>query len=384
MPLKCLLIVLGLLLVVQCAQLELTQQKRFVIDQIKSDHRVLKEALERRGWTDIAEQRSTAMTRRPTATRLPFEFKWTWSWDRARVSYEHQIINHFPNFGEITTKDGLHRNLNILRRNGTETRHFYPRSYLACDVAEFSDDFDLLSTAADHGTPTDPIQMASENFISTRGQRIDGTRNMWVVKPARAARGVGIEVYDSKQAILAHTQANNASVCGDFIVQKYIERPMLIDGKKFDIRQFVLVTSLQPLRAYVYSDFYLRFCTVPYSDQDVSNRFVHLTNHQIQKESDTYQTSGIPGNQWSRDEFVNYLNIHNGTEAWSRLQAAIRTMLGVSLQAWPSSGHRNNSFELLGYDIMIDDALQPWLIEINANPGVRKTTTPSFCCVATW
>ena len=43
------------------------------------------------------------------------------------------------------------------------------------------------------------------------------------------------------------------------IVQKYIEQPQIILGKKFDIRQWVLVTSLNPLTVYIWRQPYIRF-----------------------------------------------------------------------------------------------------------------------------
>ena len=69
-------------------------------------------------------------------------------------------------------------------------------------------------------------------------------------------------------------EARNASAstadCASIIFQKYVENPLLIQQRKFDVRQFALVTSLQPLEVYIYSDFYVRFCTEAYSTEDVS------------------------------------------------------------------------------------------------------------------
>jgi hypothetical protein len=45
------------------------------------------------------------------------------------------------------------------------------------------------------------------------------------------------------------------------IVQRYITNPMLIDGLKFDLRIYVLITSVQPLRIFMYKDGIARFAT---------------------------------------------------------------------------------------------------------------------------
>ena len=56
------------------------------------------------------------------------------------------------------------------------------------------------------------------------------------------------------------------------IVQKYIEKPLLLninnEVRKFDIRQWVLVTSYDPLEIYIFEDFYLRICGSKYDLND--------------------------------------------------------------------------------------------------------------------
>lgn len=73
-------------------------------------------------------------------------------------------------------------------------------------------------------------------------------------------------------------------------MQRYINNPLLIGGKKFDLRIYVLVVSYIPLTIYVYRSGFCRFTGTRYNENvtDLSNLFMHLTNVAVQKTSDTY------------------------------------------------------------------------------------------------
>ena len=76
-----------------------------------------------------------------------------------------------------------------------------------------------------------------------------GERNLWIVKPGGKSRGRGI--------FLSARHEEIADVTGDegqWVAQKYIENPLLVHGRKFDLRQWVLVTSWQPLGVWLYLD----------------------------------------------------------------------------------------------------------------------------------
>ena len=83
--------------------------------------------------------------------------------------------------------------------------------------------------------------------------------------------------------------------CRPLIVQKYVAKPHLINDTKYDLRIYVLLTSLSPLRIFLYDDGLVRFASNAYSSDanSLSDVFTHLTNYSINKNSSTYQVRQI-------------------------------------------------------------------------------------------
>lgn len=70
-----------------------------------------------------------------------------------------------------------------------------------------------------------------------------------------------------------------------------MHKPYLIDGFKFDLRLYVLLAGVNPLRVYVYKEGLARFATVPYESpdpQNLDNLYMHLTNYAINKDSENF------------------------------------------------------------------------------------------------
>lgn len=95
-----------------------------------------------------------------------------------------------------------------------------------------------------------------------------------------------------------------------YVISRYIENPLLVGGKKFDLRLYVLVTSYRPLKAYQYLHGFARFCNAKYTNDmgDLDNPFIHLTNVAIQKHNDDYNSKH--GGKWHVQVIIpHYLSI---------------------------------------------------------------------------
>ncbi|EUB61790.1 putative tubulin polyglutamylase TTLL1 [Echinococcus granulosus] len=210
-------------------------------------------------------------------------------------------------------------------------------------------------------------------------------RATWIVKPSAKARGVGIFIVNRLSQIKKWGREGRAANKNAFslphvtretyVISRYIENPLLIGGRKFDLRMYVLVTSFRPLRCYVNKLGFCRFCTVRYDkrESELGNMFVHLTNISIQKHAVDYNHRH--GGKWSIHNLRLWLEGTRGKEVADRLFNEIYWMMYHSLQSVTDViNNDRHCFECYGYDIIIDDKLKPWLIEINASPSLSSTT----------
>ncbi|MCJ8732716.1 hypothetical protein PDJAM_G00214480 [Pangasius djambal] len=264
---------------------------------------------------------------------------------------EYQKLNHFPGSFQIGRKDRLWRNLSKMQtRFGKREFGFFPRSFV------LPQDMKLLKKAWEDG----------------------GSRQKWIIKPPASARGIGIQVIH-KWSQMPRKRP--------LLVQKYLHKPYLISGNKFDLRIYVYVTSYDPLRVYIFNDGLVRFASCKYSSsmKSLSNKFMHLTNYSVNKKNSEYQTNSddkaCQGHKWALKALWQYLDSKgiNTTLIWEKIKDMViktiiasdpyvNTLVKMHVRS-PYSCH-----ELFGFDIMLDESLKPWVLEVNISPSLHSNS----------
>lgn len=105
--------------------------------------------------------------------------------------------------------------------------------------------------------------------------KLGNFKEFWICKPVDMSRGRNIFLVDDMSQL-----HNLQQQC---IVQRYVTNPLLIGGYKWDLRIYVLVTSIQPLTIFIYEEGLVRFSTHKFSLRNIQDKFVHLTNSSINK-----------------------------------------------------------------------------------------------------
>ncbi|XP_026738588.1 tubulin glycylase 3A-like isoform X2 [Trichoplusia ni] len=209
----------------------------------------------------------------------------------------------------------------------------------------------------------------------------EGCHNIWIIKPAHNSRGRGIRMA-SRLAIITNllSKAN-----AKYVIQKYIEEPLLIHETKFDIRQYCLVTSTYPLVIWMYKDCYLKFSSQKYNLKNY-HESIHLTNNAVQRKYTNCagRHEELPtANMWDSDKYKDYLNRIDKGKVWDKIiyPGMKKTIIGIMLSCQDSLSVCKNRFELYGCDFILDKEYKPWLIEINASPDLNHTTpvTAKIC-----
>nr|XP_033772520.1 tubulin polyglutamylase TTLL7 isoform X2 [Geotrypetes seraphini] len=280
-------------------------------------------------------------------------------WSDSAVQHEkitelrnYQRINHFPGMGEICRKDCLARNMTKMIKSQPQEYSFIPRTWIF---------------------PAEYTQFLNYTKELKRKRR----QKTFIIKPANGAMGHGISLIRNGEKLPIHEH---------MIVQEYLDRPFLLEGYKFDLRIYTLITSCDPLRIFLYRDGLVRMGTEKYhppNDSNLNQLYMHLTNYSVNKHNENFERveTEDKGSKRSIRWFTEFLqmNDHDVNKFWNDIsELVVKTLIVAGphiLHAYrmcrpgQPPGSESVCFEVLGFDIILDKKLKPWLLEINRAPS---------------
>ena len=253
----------------------------------------------------------------------------------------HQKNDHFLRTFKIGSKIGYHAVMTMYSVKMGNMPSFYPNTFL---LPEQQNEFD-------------------QHYAMH-------PNSVWIMKPTGGSCGRGIYIAKTKEDIVYEDK---------IIAQEYIQNPMLINGYKFDLRFYVAVTSLDPLRVYVYDNGLVRIATTPYveSRSNYTKLQAHLTNYSVNKESTNFvETDDLAndgnGNKWSLHHFWPFIEEQgfSSKKVKTEIYDSIATLFVAGRKALiPQKNHRL-SVELYGVDVILDDKGGIHILEVNVSPAI--------------
>ena len=152
------------------------------------------------------------------------------------------------------------------------------------------------------------------------------------------------------------------------IIQKYIEKPLCYNGRKCDMRLWVMLTW--DFNLYLFKEGHFKATSIPY-DVNSQDSYAHLTNYSVQKSNKNFAKFET-GNEISFTDFEcsldNKINVKKDLLPKVK-EIIIHSMKSVCCKI--NKLERKICFEIFGYDFMFDELYHPFLLEVNTNPGLE-------------
>ncbi|QDZ20185.1 tubulin--tyrosine ligase [Chloropicon primus] len=200
--------------------------------------------------------------------------------------------------------------------------------------------------------------------------------DVWILKPNITNQALGVTVFNDLDTLRSVLSSDEAWNLREWVVQRYVDRPLLVGGKKFHVRVYVLAVGAAPMTVYVHDDMLALFAAETYrhaggsgSVRELSDLGAHLTNT-CRVASDGSMTEGEEsGFVKLFDEIRDEIRVEGAKEGIRKVVGECFEAVSSDLSFMPLP----NCFELFGFDFMLDEDWGLWLLEANAEPDFKQT-----------
>ncbi|TKS77200.1 Protein polyglycylase TTLL10 [Collichthys lucidus] len=308
------------------------------------------------------------------------DFKLKWCETKSPVNYSNfregeQLLFQIPNNKALTTKIGLLSSLREYERVSSKVNH--GRGLRRLKMEEF--------------IPTTfrmDVREEREAFFAQQEGVSNIKSDMWICKPTGLNQGRGIFLLKSQEDVAAfrlrlqHMEDSQTSrrihqrQPQARVVQHYIKSPLLLKGKKFDVRSYLLIACTAPYMVF-FRHGYVRL-TCDLYDPNSQNLSAHLTNQYMQKKNPLYSQLK-EDTVWSMESFNTYVNDRFRVAmdlprdwvlgVFAKRMQQIMTQCFFAVKS--KLDRRLGFFDLIGCDFMVDEDFKVWLLEMNCNPALH-------------
>ena len=268
------------------------------------------------------------------------------------VNNKYQKINRFYNYNEYVSKSLLYINY----------KPFHDK---------FPDDYNyMLETYSYPKEKQEIIEKFSKYSLKN-------DNDVWMIKPTMGSLGLKISILTNYSDIKLK----------NYLITKYLYNPHLIKGYKYDLRFHGLVSTIKPLKLYLYNEGLVRLASEKYnfSVSDPHNKYSFLTNLFINKKNQKKfiypknMKNMEDSNLWNLDTFqkycarnnINYEKLYSEVgDIFIKMMITVREKIIDNIEK--TNMQYSNFYHLIGFDIILDENLKPYLLETNRRCGFRN------------
>ena len=261
----------------------------------------------------------------------------------------HIKINN--NIGKYQENINSKKNINIIKKNKlTNNKVHLP--FLSTSNNTLNDTENIKSNQKDKSRNTILEKKSKRNLINQNSKIVYTNIAQQATKGRQILKQNNPQVYQ------------NSTI----IIQKYIEKPLCYNGRKCDMRLWVMLTW--DFNLYLFKEGHFKATSLPY-DVNSQDSYVHLTNYSVQKYNANFAKFET-GNEISFADFESSLD--NKINVKKDLLPKVKEIIIHSLKSVCGKINkleRKICFEIFGYDFMFDEYYNPFLLEVNTNPGLE-------------
>ncbi|KPJ14008.1 Tubulin polyglutamylase TTLL6 [Papilio machaon] len=300
-------------------------------------------------------------------------------------------------YNDVENKNGLLKHVHlVLERIGYEKSsnttpwsllwsHDYPFRVLYPNLHRLKPN-QMVNHFPGTGFITNKVDLATSNSkYIPKAFKLPANKNEFLKYASMNKNALFLEKHNQHRGVFLKNVSEIDLSSGESFVQEYVQKPFLVDGHKFDIGVYVVLTSVNPLRVYYYKgDVLFRYCPAKYYpfDPKVLDKYVvgddYLPTWEVPSLTHPYSALGFT----MKEAFDTYVRSKGKDPAimWAEVEKAISEVflnkehhIIEALKNYPSG---DNFFEMMRFDLVVDEDLKVYLLEANMSPNLSSAHYP--------